>query len=321
MRTLVTGANGFVGRHVVTALHRVGIEVRSAVRNVVSLASDHGETVRAPDLGSGEDDWRSAVSGMDAVVHCAARVHQMNDSAEDALALYRRTNRDGTLQLARAAAQAGVRRFVFVSSIKVNGEATEPGAPFTADDAPQPLDPYGQSKAEAEDALFALGDGTGMAITVIRPVLVYGPGVAANFAALIELVARGLPLPFGAVRNARSLVYVENLADLVREALQNDSAAGQRLLVSDGRDLSTRELVVQIGAAMDRRVRLLPVPPAALRFAGTMLGKRAMMQRLTDSLQVDIAATRRRLNWTPPFTVEQGLAATVAAWRANRNAS
>lgn len=256
-------------------------------------------------------DWNLALKGVQAVVHCAARVHVMQDDATDPLQAYREVNVNGTLNLARQAAQAGVRRFVFVSSIKVNGEATQPGQPFTADDVPLPLDPYGVSKFEAEVGLRDIESQTGMEVVIVRPPLVYGPGVKANFASMMRWVARGIPLPLAAIHNARSMVALDNLVDLLLTCLKHPAAAGQTFLVSDGEDVSTTELLRRTAQAMGKRALLLPVPASVLEIGATLLGKRAVAQRLCGSLQVDIAKTRRLLDWTPPLTLDQGLKKAV----------
>jgi UDP-glucose 4-epimerase len=252
-------------------------------------------------------DWSRAVNGIDALVHCAARVHVMKDDATDPLEAYREVNVSGTLNLARQAAQAGVRRFIFVSSIKVNGETTQLGQPFTAEDAPSPLDPYGVSKLEAEQGLRDIEAQTGMEVVIVRSPLVYGPGVKANFASMMRWVASGIPLPLGAIHNARSMVALDNLVDLFVTCLKHPAAAGQTFLVSDGEDVSTTELLRRTAQAMGKRAFLLPVPAFVLEWGAALLGKRDVAQRLCGSLQVDINKTRRLLGWTPPLTLEQGL--------------
>ncbi len=314
-RVLVTGATGFVGRALVPRLRAGGHVVRAAVRRE-SSECDADERVVVGDLGP-DADWRAAVDGVDAVVHLAARVHVMHDDADDPLAAFRRVNVEGTLALARAAAAAGVRRFVFVSSIKVNGEGTPPGVRYTERDAPAPCDPYGRSKAEAEAALRALSDRTGMELAVVRPPLVYGPGVKANFLRLMSWVERGVPLPFGAVDNRRSLVYVGNLADALATCVEHPAAAGGVFLVSDGEDLSTGELVRRMARALGRDARMLPVPAGLLGGLARLAGRGAEADRLLGSLRVDASALHDRLGWTPPFTVDAALAET-ARWFAER---
>jgi nucleoside-diphosphate-sugar epimerase len=315
VKAAVTGANGFVGQRVVALFAERGVRVRAAARSRPDALAEGVEWAAAPDLGP-DADWSTVVAGMDVVVHCAARVHVMHDSAADPLAEFRRVNVAGTLALARAAVAAGVKRFVFLSSIKVNGEGTPPDRPYRADDTPAPVDPYGVSKLEAEQALFALAAETGMEVTVTRPVLVYGPGVRANFRAMMAVVAKGLPLPLGAVHNRRSMVFVGNLADLVYAAATHPAAAGQVLLVSDGEDMSTSAMLRALGTALGKPARLVPVPVGPMRFAATLLGKRAVAQRLFGSLAVDIAPTRALLGWSPPFSVALGFAKSAQAYRA-----
>lgn len=251
--------------------------------------------------------------GCDVVLHLAGRAHVMHEEALDPLGRFREVNTAGTLNLARQAAAAGVRRFVFASSIKVNGEETAPNRPFRHDDAPRPADPYGVSKREAEDGLRALAATTGMEVVIVRPPLVYGPGVKANFLSLMRAVQRGLPLPLASVTgNRRSLVALDNLADLLITCVSHPAAAGQTFLVSDGEDLSTADLLRRMGRALHRPARLLPCPPPLLQMGATMLGKSAIGHRLLGNLQVDISHTRATLGWTPPITVDEGLRRAAA---------
>lgn len=319
---LVTGASGFVGGAVWQRLNAMnGMRAVAAVRRVNASMEPGTSAVTVGEL-SAQTDWSSALDGCDAVVHTAARVHVMQDAATDPLAEYRRVNVEGTLNLARQAAAAGVRRFVFLSSVKVNGEATSaphPGplprgareqerGPFSADDAPAPQDPYGISKMEAEQGLRKIAAQTGMELVIIRPPLVYGPGVKANFSAMMRWLARGVPLPLGGVtHNRRSLVALDNLVDLIVTCLSHPAAANQIFLVSDGEDLSTADLLRRMGQALGKPARLLPVPPALLKLGATLLGKPELAQRLCGSLQVDIAKTRALLGWTPPLSVNEGL--------------
>jgi nucleoside-diphosphate-sugar epimerase len=235
----------------------------------------------------------------------------MQDDATDPLQAYRDVNANGTLNLATQAAQAGVRRFVFVSSIKVNGEVTRLGKPFTADDLPSPVDPYGVSKREAERGLHEIEVRTGMEVVIVRPPLVYGPGVKANFAAMMRWVARGIPLPLGAIHNARSMVALDNLVDLLVTCVKHPSAAGQTFLVSDGEDVSTTELLRRTAQTMGKRAPLLPVPAFVLEAGAALVGKRAVAQRLCGSLQVDMAKTQTLLGWRPPLTLDEGLKKAV----------
>ena len=305
MRVLVTGANGFVGR----ALCGEALARGAAVRGVTRAPCDLPIGVESVVVGSidGSTDWLDVLADCEVVVHLAARVHVMQDATADPLEEFRRVNVQGTLNLARQAAAAGVRRFVFVSSIKVNGEATQLGRPFTAADAPAPLDAYGVSKMEAEQGLRELAAQTGMEVVIIRPPLVYGPGVKANFAAMMRWLQRGVPLPLGAIHNQRSLVALGNLVDLILTCLTHPAAANQTFLVSDSEDVSTTELLQRMGQAMGRPTRLLPVPASWLKLAATLVGKPDVAQRLCGSLQVDIEKTRQLLGWAPPLSLNEGL--------------
>ena len=309
---LVTGATGFVGTALVgrLAADRAFNGVIAAVRQTVALFPEGVRQFPVGDLLPATD-WSAALQDVDKLVHCAARVHVMQDDSTDPLRAYRLVNVEGTLNLARQAAASGVRRFVCVSSIKVNGEATQPRQPFSADDLPAPLDPYGVSKLEAEQGLREIEAKTGMEVVIVRPPLVYGPGVKANFASMVRWVARGLPLPFGAINNARSMVALGNLVDLLVTCLKHPEAAGQTFLVSDGEDVSTTELLRRTAQALKKKTLLLPIPTFVLESGAALLGKRAVAQRLCGSLQVDIDKTRRLLGWNPPLTLDQGLKKTV----------
>ena len=312
MKALVTGANGFIGRAVWLCLHATrGVQVVGSVRRS-SVRPDTAATDIAVGELCAETDWSKALNGVAAVIHTAARVHVMNDSSTAPLVEFRRVNVQGTLNLARQAATAGVRRFVFISSIKVNGEVTAWGFPFSADDVPAPLDPYGVSKMEAEQGLREIAAETGMEVVIIRPPLVYGPGVKANFAALMRAVQRGWPLPLGAVHNQRSLVALDNLVDFIVTCIAHPQAANQTFLVSDGQDLSTTELVRGMAQAAGVSARLLPVPVWTLLAAATLLGKGDAVQRLCGNLQVDISKARSLLGWVPPVSVDEALRRAVA---------
>jgi UDP-glucose 4-epimerase len=304
-RVLVTGAAGFVGRALCDRLIAAGYTVTSAVRRRSNLP----EELVVGDIGP-STDWRMALAGCDAVVHLAARVHVMRESVQDPLALYREINTVATLNLARQAARAGVKRFVFISTIKVNGEGRD--EPYCETDVAGPEDAYAMSKWEAEQGLHRIAQETGLEVVILRPPLVYGPGVKANFQRLIQAVSRGWPLPLGAIRNRRSLLYLGNFVDAIRLCVEHPAAAGQTFLLDDGEAISTPDLIRRLAHAMGRPARLLAVPVGALEFAGALLGKRAAISRLAGSLHVDSSAIRSLLGWTPPFSMEAGLAATVA---------
>ncbi len=307
---LVTGASGFVGSALLRRLAMAGKDVKAAYRNGKGHPPPGVQTVFAGDLGPVQD-WGAALESVEVVVHTAARVHVMRDTAADPLEEFRRTNVAGTLNLARQAAAAGVRRFVFISSVKVNGESTLPGRPFTERDAPAPQDAYGLSKLEAEHGLRAIAQETGMELVVIRPPLVYGPGVRANFRALMRAVARGLPLPLAAVDNRRSLVGLDNLVDFIVTCIDHPSAAHEIFLVSDGEDLSTPGLIRGLAQAMGRSPRLFRMPLWMLWIPATLFGRRASLERVCGNLQVDITKARTILGWHPPVPVSEGLAQVV----------
>ena len=302
---LITGANGFVGKAVCEQAARHGLAVKGAMRTRVTMLSCvEPFVVGEIDVAT---DWGSALHDVNAVIHLAARVHVMHDTAADPLTSFRVVNVEGTLNLARQAAAAGVRRFVFVSSIKVNGESTHPGQPFTAGDVPAPLDAYGVSKMEAEQGLRELATQTGMDVVIIRPPLVYGPGVKANFAAMMRWLKHGIPLPLGAIHNQRSLLALYNLVDLIIICITHPAAANETFLVSDGEDVSTPELLRRMGKVLGSPARLIPLPASLLKLAAAMVGKQDMALRLCGSLQVDIEKTRRLLNWCPPLSLDEGL--------------
>lgn len=311
MNVLVTGASGFVGTALLPALTERGHAVRAAAR----AAPPETGAVAVGNIGP-ETDWRAALAGCDAVVHLAARVHVMRDGEADPLAAYRHVNTAGTIRLAEQAAAAGVRTFVFMSTAKVLGEASPPGSTFTDASLPAPTDPYAVSKAEAEGGLAAIGVRTGMRVVTLRPPLVYGPGVGANFLRLMDAVVKGAWLPLGAVRNRRSLVYVGNLAAAVTAVLERGDAHGA-YLVADGDPLSSPDLVRRIADALGRPARLLPVPAAVLRAAGTLLGKSAEVDRLLSDFALAPTGLAA-LGWRPPFTAAQGLAETAAWFRDGR---
>lgn len=317
---LLTGASGFVGRAVLASLIQSRF-VRVALRRPDAAGIPEGVDVFEASL-SPDQDWIKALSGVSSVIHCAARVHVMNEEATDPLAEFRRVNVDGTLRLARQAAEAGVKRFVFVSSIKVNGELSQPGQPFTADQIPAPGDPYGISKCEAEAGLRALSEETVMEVVVIRPPLVYGPGVKANFLAMMRWLQRGVPLPLGDVtENRRSLVFLDNLADLIVTCVDHPAAANQTFLVSDDEDLSTAALLRRMAKALGRPARLIPVPVGLITLGAKLIGRSGIAQRLCGSLQLDIGKTKALLDWMPPISVDEGLRRTAAHWIESQQAS
>jgi nucleoside-diphosphate-sugar epimerase len=310
MGFLLTGASGFLGQAVLRAAKQRGVRVRPVFRSLASV-NEHPEAVLLPSL-DGQACWSQALQGVDVVIHAAARAHVMREDALDPLAEYRRVNVQGTSNLALQAAAAGVRRFVFISSIKVNGEETATGRPFTAYDPPAPKDAYGISKAEAEIELQRIAKDTGMEVTIIRSPLIYGPGVKGNFASMIRWVHRGVPLPLGGVtHNRRSFVGVDNIVDLILICAKHPKAANQIFLVSDREDLSTAALLRRIGTALGRPARLLWVPPGLIAFSASLLRKKAISERLLGSLQVDINKTCELLDWKPPVAVDEGLREAV----------
>lgn len=307
---LVTGATGFLGSSLVRRLHGDGYRLSASTRRP-SVCFPSGVHSHVVDIANPDASWEVALDGIDVVVHCAARVHIMGDKSIDPLCEFRKINVDATLKLARDASRAGVQRFVFISSIKVNGEGTPTGVPYTANDTPQPTDAYGISKMEAEKGLLELASTVDMDIVIIRPVLVYGPGVKANFLNVMRILAKGIPLPLGSVHNRRSLVALENLCDLVRVCIEHPSAANQIFLVSDGEDLSTTMLLRRLARALGASARLVPVPVWVLKAGATLIGKPGISQRLCGSLQVDINKTCSLLGWRPPMSVDDALAATA----------
>jgi len=308
---LVTGTSGFVGQSLCSALLSGGYSIRAAARLADSVpAVDRLEVVTIGDIGS-RTDWSTVLKDVDCIVHCAARAHVMLETAADALAAYRAVNVDGTRRLAEQAVESGVKRLVYLSSIKVNGEQTSTGVGFTATDFAKPEDPYGISKWEAEQALYEVSGRTGLEVVIIRPPLVYGAGVKGNFLSLLGWLNRGIPLPLGAIHNTRSLVGIDNLVDLIITCIDHPAAANQTFLVSDGEDLSTTDLLRRLGKALHKPSRLLPVPASVLEVAAQLVGKKAVAQRLLGNLQVDISKTRELLGWSPPVSVDEGLQKTA----------
>jgi len=318
-RILVTGASGFVGSALCPALDAAGYPTRRAVRKGSEQGQSPGESVSVGQIGA-STNWAEALHGVECVVHLAARTHVLGETASDPLSAYRRINVEGTRRLAEQAAAAGARRLVFLSSIKVNGERT--GAqPFTEDDHPKPEDAYGTTKWEAEQMLREIEGKTRLEVMILRPPLVYGPGVKGNFLRLLRLVARRWPLPLASVRNQRSMIYVGNLVDSILACIRAPAATGRLYLVSDGTDISTPELLRSVAEALAVSPRLFSVPPSVLMLAATLLGQRAEASRLLGSLQANSSRIRRELGWRPRYTMEEGLAAT-ARWfleAVNRN--
>jgi nucleoside-diphosphate-sugar epimerase len=311
---LITGATGFVGSRLVTFLSTQfpKMELRLAVR----YRPDELQVPGILPVGSIEvvgdinphTNWNDALDGVDVVIHLAARVHVMNDAALDPLEEYRNANTLATIHLAEQAAKAGVKRFIYLSSIKVNGEETIPGHSYSEDSAPVPIDPYGVSKWEAELGLEKVCLQTGMEFVIIRPPLVYGPGVKANFERLMGLVAKGLPLPLGAIHNQRSMLALDNLVSFIVEVITNPLAANQRFLLSDGQDVSTTQLLRLLAKGMGKSTWLIPVPSFILRMLANLLGASAAADRLLGSLQIDSSKARQLLQWQPPLSTEEGIA-------------
>jgi len=307
---LITGAGGFVGRELCAKILNEGWQVRGTFRSEsdVGRLPDGVEAVSIASIDS-DTKWDDALTSIDTVVHLAARVHVMDDTCSDPLAEYRKVNVEGTKCLAVAAANAGVKRFIFISSIKVNGDGR--ATAYTEDDDEAPEDPYGESKWEAERELRKIADKTGMGTVILRPPLVYGPGVKANFLRLFKIVKRGIPLPLPSIKNRRSFIYLGNLIDAIITCINHPEAAGKTYLVSDGEDVSTPELIRKIGAASGRRALLLPVPVWILRMAGRITGKSNEVERLVGSLTVDISKICKELEWKPPYVMEHGLRETA----------
>ena len=310
---LITGANGFIGNALCEALLCSGHVVRGALRSAYSGIT----AVESQVVGeiNGSTDWSEALRNIDVVIHLAARVHVMDDQSADPLAEFRRVNVDGSLNLAKQAASTGVKRLIYLSSVKVNGEYTLAGHPFKESDIANPQDAYGLSKLEAEQGLLLIAQETGMEVVIIRAPLVYGQGVKANFASMMRAVERGLPLPLGAIHNSRSFVYVGNLVSLITTCLHHPAAANQVFLVSDGYDLSTTQLLQACAIALGVKSRLWNVPQGLIEGLAAMVGKRDVVQRLCGNLQVDISKARALLGWTPPTSVADGLKATALGFK------
>ncbi|MGP4922404.1 UDP-glucose 4-epimerase family protein [Pseudomonas lundensis] len=308
-RVVVTGSSGFVGKFLVEKLKT--FKEFSVLPVARSFKTNFNEdTVLVADI-SKLTDWSEVLKDAELIVHAAARVHVMDETAVDALSEYRKVNVEGTIALAEQAAAAGVKRFIYISSIKVNGEHTNNREPFTADESPAPIDPYGISKKEAEDCLRDISSRTTMEVTIIRPVLVYGPGVRANFQTMMRWLSKGIILPFGNIRNKRSLVSIQNLCDFIYICLEHPCAAGETFLVSDGVDLSTSDLLKQTAEALSVKSILLPLPSQFLKLAAVILRRGDLSQRLCGSLQVSIEKNKRLLGWSPPITIKEALKITA----------
>lgn len=308
---LITGADGFLGAVLVEQLKKQFSSVKSVVRSLDKNESSNGNVIEIGSI-NGTTDWEKSLVDVDVVVHTAARVHIMSNFSLDPLAEYREINMLSTINLAKQAADSGVERFIFISTIKVNGESTKTDVPFRFDDNFVPTDPYALSKYEAEIGLQKIGKETGMEIVIIRPPLIYGEGVKGNFASLIDLVGKGIPLPFRAIKaNRRSLVSVYNLVDLIKVCIDHPKAADQVFLVSDDDDISTARMIALMAKVQGKINFSLPVPVFCFNLAGTLLGKSDVVARLVESLQLDIKHTKFTLNWKPPYSVEHGFLLAV----------
>jgi nucleoside-diphosphate-sugar epimerase len=314
LNILITGATGFIGQAVVQHLLAMTDHQVTALTRRTSAAVPDGVKCLQVEAIDGSTDYGNQLAGVDVVIHLAARVHRLNETSGTSYPAYKSINVDGTLNLARQAVKAGVRRFIYLSSIKVNGESTQLGKPFTADDTPTPSDPYAISKCEAERGLMALSKDTGMQYVIIRPPLVYGPGVKANFQKLMGLIRKGLPLPLGSTDNLRSMVSIDNLVNLVQRCINHPNANNKVFLVSDDRDVSTTELLRIVADAMDLPCRLILFPKSLLTLAASIFGKKDIARRLLGSLQVDISKTKSELDWKPVITIEEAIRLTVRSY-------
>ena len=314
IKLLLTGSTGFLGRALSGYLvNDSKYKIVLALRHELSKSIVDCESIVVGDIEAATD-WKQALTSVDVVIHTAARAHIMNDTVADPLAEFRKVNTAGTLKLARQAAEAGIKRFVFISTVKVNGEMTLLNHPFSPEDSFIPNDPYSLSKYEAEQGLLALAEEVGMEMVIIRPPLIYGPGVKANFLSMMKWIQKGMPLPFGSIHNKRSLVALDNLVSFIIHCIDHPKAANEVFLISDGEDVSTPELIQQVAKSFGKKALLLPVPVILMTFVAQLLGKRDMASRLFGSLQVDSSKARELLSWKPVITMEEQLKKTAIAY-------
>ena len=315
-KILVTGASGFVGRALCPELSDRKYNVIGAFRSTDKFTGfkDSMECIAVGEIGP-DTDWTHALSGVDVVIHLAARAHVLRENTAYSLSEFSKVNVAGTEKLAGDIVSNGVKRLIYISSIGVNGNNTS-GSPFTEEMLPHPYDPYTKFKWEAEQLLHNIAQETGLNIVILRPPLIYGPNAPGNFGRLLTLVKSNIPLPFGSINNRRSFIYVRNLVDAIIKCIEHPNVANQTFLVSDGQDISTPGLIKMIAVAMGKKVNLIPFPPFFLKMFGSLAGKGSDVGRLTGSLQVDSSKIRRTLGWTPPFTIEKGISETVK-WHLN----
>jgi len=318
-KILISGAAGFIGSQLVKHLLQKKHLVKSVIREKKYGKKDKTSAEEICKIIEPMTPWGEDLRDVNTVIHLAARVHIMNDKASNPIYEFRKSNTLSTLNFAEQAANAGVRRFIFLSSIKVNGENTFNGNYFHSIDNPEPQDPYSKSKYSAEQGLLEIAKKTGLEVVIIRPPLVYGPNVKGNFCNMMKWLQKGIPLPLGAIHNQRSLIALANLIDLITTCIDHPAAAGQTFLVSDGEDLSTTKLLRRLGLGLGKPARLLPVPQIWLETSLNLIGKQAIAQRLCGNLQIDISRTREILNWSPPVRVDDALQQTAQAWLTQQN--
>lgn len=311
---LVTGANGFIGRNLCESLYNKSYVIKVAIRDIKGCEQLHPDIEKFIIGDIVATDLNIVLRQIDTVIHLAARVHILKKTVTNSLSEFQRVNVAGTERLAKEAAINGVRRFIYVSSIGVNGSQTK-NSPFTEESIPNPYDPYTHSKWEAEQALYKIAQDTGLEIVILRPPLVYGPNAPGNFGRLMRLISRGIFLPLGSIKNKRSFIYLGNLVDAIIKCIEYPNAANQTFLVSDGQDVSTPELIRMIAKAMGKKARLFPCPAPLLKMIGKVAGKSSEVERLTGFLQIDSAKIRKTLNWTPPYTIKEGISKTVLSYK------